>query len=231
MLVKNWMTQPVLSIDKNDTIGLANQLMSEKNIRALPVLFEGALVGIVTDRDLKKVSVSEKTGLNSPKVAYLNTRIKVRTIMTKNIITVQPNTTIDEVAKILLKKKISAVPVVNESNALVGIITLSDVFRFLISLTGIEAAGIQIAVEISTQIGTVKEVSDIVRSFGGRICNLLTSYDNVPAGYRHAYLKTYDVPSDKIDEMIKKLAEKVKVLFVIEHFGDETPPKVLLMNV
>lgn len=233
MLVKNWMTQPVATINRSDTIGLANQMIKERNIRSLPVLSEDTLVGIITDRDLKKAYVSEKTGLEAPKVAYLNTRVKVGSIMTKSVITVKPNTTVDEVAKIMLKHKISSVPVLDDAEKVIGIITLSDIFRLLISLTGIEAEGTQIAVEISTETGTVKEVADIIRSVGGRISNLLTSYDvdHVPKGFRHAYFKTFDIAPGKIGDLIKQLETKVKILYIIKHFGDETPPKVHLMNI
>lgn len=231
MLVKNWMTQPVITIDKLDTIGHANQLMSKNQIRMLPVLFEGSLVGIITDRDLKKASVSANTGIEPPKMAYLNTRVKVGAIMSKEVITVNPDTTVDEVAKILLQKKISGVPVLDEKGELVGIITQIDVFKLMISLTGIEARGTQVAVEITNETGSVKEIADIIRGVGGRIHNLLTSYENVPEGYRHAYFKTTDIASEKLDDLTKQLEAKVKVLYIIEHYGDDKPPKKLLMNI
>jgi acetoin utilization protein AcuB len=231
MLVKNWMTHSVITIDKSDPIALAKQLMTENKIRELPVVSEGVLVGIVTDRDLKRAFVSESTGLEAPKVAYLNTRIKVAAIMTNDVITANPDTTVDEVAKILLKMKISGLPVVDETGKLIGIITLSDVFRLLISLTGIETEGTQIAIETTTEPGTVRDFADIVRGAGGRISSLLTSYDKVPEGYRHVYIKAIDIAPEKVDDLIKELEAKVKVLYVIEHFGDDSPPKVVLMNV
>lgn len=231
MLVKNWMTQPVITIDKADNIATAKELMSGNQIRTLPVLSDGQLVGIVTDRDLKKASVSEATGIEAPKLAYLNTRVKVGAIMTKNVITVKPNTTVDEVAKILHKLKISGVPVVDDTGSLVGMISQSDIFKLLISLTGIEAEGTQIAVEISTETGTVKAIADIIRGVGGRINNLLTSYENVPEGFRRAYFKTTNIQADRMKELIRQLESQSRILFIIEYFGDETSPQVLLMNI
>ena len=231
MLVKNWMTQPVITIDKSDTIGLATQLMTENRIRTIPVVSEGKLVGIISDRDLKKVSVSGGTGLEAPKVAYFNTRVKVGSFMTKDVITVSPDTTVDEVAKIMMDKKISGIPVVESSGELVGIITQGNIFKLLISLTGIESEGTQVAVEISTETGSVKQVADAIRGVGGRIGALLTSYENVPEGFRHAYFKAYDLNEENVKELIANLEGKVKILYVFEHAGDMTPPKIMLMNI
>ncbi|MBU2510656.1 CBS and ACT domain-containing protein [bacterium] len=230
MLVKNWMSQPVITVEVSDTIKLANQLLNKNRIRSLPVLSEGELVGIVTDRDLKRASISETAGLESHEIIYLNTRIELSEIMTENPITVTPETTVDEVAKILLKHKISGVPVVNDSGNLVGIITQGDIFKLLISLTGIEAEGVQIAVQIEDKAGTVKEIADIVRSLGGRIGSLLTSYDDVPDGYRNAYFKAYQVAPEKIDDLINLLKEKAKLQYVIEHLGNNQPSIVRMME-
>ncbi|MBT6502122.1 MAG: CBS domain-containing protein, partial [Deltaproteobacteria bacterium] len=82
MLVKNWMNQTVISLDVTDSIQTANQLFIKNRIRSLPVLENGKLVGIVSDRDLKKVLVSEDLGMDHNEIVYLNSAIKVKEIMT-----------------------------------------------------------------------------------------------------------------------------------------------------
>ena len=72
MLVKNWMNQTVISLDVTDSIQTANQLFIKNRIRSLPVLENGKLVGIVSDRDLKKVLVSEDLGMDHNEIVYLN---------------------------------------------------------------------------------------------------------------------------------------------------------------
>lgn len=231
MLVKDWMSHPVITVEVNDTIKLANHLLLENRIRSLPVTANGKLVGIVTDRDLKRATVSESTGLESHEIIYLNTRIQLGEIMTENPITVSPLTTVDEVAKILLKQKISGAPVVDDEGKLVGIITQGDIFKVLISFTGIESDGIQIAVQIADEPGSVKIVANIVRDLGGRVGSLLTSYDDVPEGFRKVFLKAYNLHLDKVDELVERLKEKSKVRYVIEHFGDDTPSRIVMMDV
>ncbi len=231
MLVKHWMSKPVVTIEATDTIKKAKDLLSKHRIRSMPVMSDEKLVGIVTDRDLKQASVTQSTSMEAPEVAYLNTRIPVDSLMTEDVISVHPDTTVVEVAKILLDKKISGTPVLDESGNVVGMITQGDIFKLLISLTGFETKGLQVAVQISTETGTVKEVANAIRAVGGRINTLLTSYEGVPDGYRNAFLKVYDVEESRIEEMIEILKTKSTVRYVLEYHGDDQPSKMWVMNV
>ena len=80
MLVKNWMSKNVVVIDVNDSMQDAMRLLKEHRIRMLPVLKKNRLVGIVTDRDLKKASASDATTLEIHELLYLLTKIKVKDI-------------------------------------------------------------------------------------------------------------------------------------------------------
>ncbi|MCJ7682916.1 MAG: CBS domain-containing protein, partial [Desulfobacteraceae bacterium] len=113
MLVRNWMTQNVIMVDANDSVVDATKKLKENDIRMLPVTKKGELVGIVTDRDLKRASASDATTLEVHELLYLIYKIKVKEIMTKNPITVPFDFTVEEAAEVLMKNKISGVPVVN----------------------------------------------------------------------------------------------------------------------
>jgi CBS domain-containing protein len=138
MLVKRWMSKEVITIDANDSMSDAMDLLKEHDIKMLPVMEKSKLVGIVTDRDLKRASASDATSLNIHELLYLISKIKIKDIMTKNPITVPEDYTVEETAEILLKHKISGVPVVDHYGDMVGIITKNDLFRIIISLTGVE---------------------------------------------------------------------------------------------
>jgi len=115
MLVKKWMSkQVVITIDQDNSLEDAIKLLKKHNIRRLPVLKNGKLVGIVTDRDLKKASASDATSLEKRELHHLLSLIKMDEIMTKNPITVTPEQTIEETAEILMKHKISGAPVVDD---------------------------------------------------------------------------------------------------------------------
>jgi acetoin utilization protein AcuB len=217
MLVKNWMSKKVITIDADDSMEDAMGLLKEHGIRRLPVMKKGKLVGIVTDRDLKNASASDATTLEIHELLYLLTKVKVKDIMTKDPITVPPDYTVEETAQVLLESKISGAPVVDENGEVVGIITQSDLFRVLMSLTGIENGGIQFGLQVEDRAGSIKEVADFVRIYGGRMVSILTSYDDVPAGYRKVYIRMHSVDMEKIKELNDSLSEKALLLYRIDH--------------
>ena len=216
MLVKNWMNKKVITVDIDDSMQEATRLLKEHDIRMLPVMKKGKLVGIVTDGDLKEASASDATTLEIHELLYLLSQIKVIEIMTRNPITVPPDYTIEETAQILLEKEISGVPVVDEKGKIVGTITQTDIFKALISLTGFAKRGIQFAFQLEDRPGSIKEVADIIRKNGGRMASILSSYDRVPQGRRNVYIRMYDVDRSRLDQLIRELKEKATMLYMVD---------------
>ncbi len=132
--VKDWMQTEVISAEKTMTMMKAHKLMRSHGIRRLPVVNKrGKLVGIVTRSDIRHAEASDATTLNVWELNYLLASIKIGDIMSKNPITVQSDDTVKTAAIRLHNNKIGALPVVDEANRLVGILTESDIFRLLIS--------------------------------------------------------------------------------------------------
>ena len=217
MLVKNWMSTKVVTIDANDAMQDAMRVLKEHGIRMLPVMKKGKLVGIVTDRDLKKASASDATTLEIHELLYLLTKIKVNDIMTRDPIAVPPDYTVEETARVLLDGKISGAPVVDDYGQVVGIITQTDLFRVLISLTGFGNGGIQFGFQVEDKPGSIKEVADAIRAFGGRMVSILTSYDDVPNGYRKVYIRMHSIERSQLQKLKNILSEKAALLYVIDH--------------
>lgn len=131
-LVKDWMTPNPVCASPRTSLPEAHQLMKDRNIRRLPVVDEeGKLVGIVTRGDVRGAAPSEATSLSIFELHYLVGRITLDRIMTKNPLTVALNTTLSEAAGLMLKHKMSGLPVV-EYGRVVGIITESDIFRLVV---------------------------------------------------------------------------------------------------
>jgi len=216
MLVNHWMSKQVITLDANDSMNNALHLLKKHNIKMLPVMKQGKLVGIVTDRDLKRASASDATSLEIHELLYLISKIKVKDVMTKNPITVPLDYTIEETAEVLLKHKISGVPVVDHHGNIVGIITQNDIFRTLISLTGVERKGIQFGLEVEDRPGTIKEVSDVIRQYGGRMASILTSYDLAPEGFRRLYIRMYGIDRFKLNKLKDSLREKASLLYMVD---------------
>jgi len=216
MLVKNWMSKPAITVDANDSMNDAIKLLKQNDIKMLPVMEKGKLVGIVTDRDLKRASASDATSLEIHELLYLISKIKIKEIMTENPITVPQDFTVDETAEILLKHNISGVPVVDQYRNVVGTITQNDIFRILISLTGSERKGIQFGVEVEDRPGSIKEVTDVIREYGGRMASILTSYDLASEGFRRVYIRMYGIDRFKINRLKEALKDKARLLYMVD---------------
>ena len=216
MLVKNWMSKNVITVDEKDSMEDAMKNLKKHDIRMLPVMKKGKLVGIITDRDLKKASASDATTLEVHELLYLLTKIQVKEIMTRDVITVPPDYTVEETAQVLQKNRISGAPVVDDSGQLVGTITQTDLFRVLISLTGIGNGGIQFGFQVEDRPGSIKEVADIIRIYGGRMVSILSSYDNVAEGYRKVYIRMRSIERARLQMLIQDLRTKATLLYMVD---------------
>ncbi|MFN4131525.1 MAG: CBS domain-containing protein, partial [Caldimicrobium sp.] len=123
MLVKDWMSEHVITLDENTSILKAIQLLKEHKIRRIPVTRDNKLVGIITDRDIKEVAPSKTTTFEVHELYYILSELKLKDIMTKDPITVHPDDTVEYAAVLMLENKISGLPVVDKEGHVVGIIT------------------------------------------------------------------------------------------------------------
>jgi acetoin utilization protein AcuB len=130
-LVKDWMTTSVITIGKNTTLPQARRIMLQHNIRHLPVVDDGELVGIVTWGDIRRESASNATSLTRWELNTILDALPVRRFMTASPLTVTPLTGAARAAQIMVDEKIGGLPVVDQGR-LVGIITESDILRIVI---------------------------------------------------------------------------------------------------
>lgn len=142
-LIKNWMITDLITVHVDTTLPDAHKLMKDNKIRRLPVVNDAnELIGIVTRGDVRGASPSPATSLNVWELNYLLAKLTVGEFMTRDVLTISPETTITEAAEIMMNKKVSGLPVVNGNNTLVGIITESDLFRIMVSMLQREAAAV-----------------------------------------------------------------------------------------
>ncbi|MFC1489331.1 CBS and ACT domain-containing protein [Thermodesulfobacteriota bacterium] len=217
MLVENWMSKPVITVDVNDSIRDAIKLVKQHVISMLPVMDKAKLLGIITDRDLLRASASNTIHLKFNETHNSASTIKVKKIMSRDPVTVPLGHTVEEAAQILLNHKISGMPVVNEEGHMVGTITKTDIFKAIISLTGATRRGIQFALEVEDRPGSIKVVSDIIREYGGRMASILTSYDLAPIGFRRVYIRMYGIDRFKLHNLKEALGEKARMIYMVNH--------------
>ncbi len=217
MLVKYWMNKDVTSVDVDDSMQKATNLMKTRAVRMLTVMKGKKLVGVVTDRDLKRASASDATSLEIHELLYLISQIRIKDIMTPNVVTVKADHTLEEAAARLLTNSISGAPVVDEAGNVVGTISQTEIFLALVSLSGYGKQGIQLAFQIEDRPGSIKNVTDIIRGHGGRIASILTSTSRSPAGFRNLYVRAYDVDRSAVEKLLDELKTVAEVLYMVDH--------------
>jgi acetoin utilization protein AcuB len=162
MRIRDMMTRNPVTVDSETLVMDAQKLMKENNIRRLPVVDKGKLVGIVTKHDLLEASPSPATSLSVHELNYLLSKMKVKEIMKKNPVTLTPDTPFEEALKTGQEKKIGSFPVV-ENGKVVGIATESDIVRFLTRALGVREEGSRITIEgLGGKLGDLERIISIV---------------------------------------------------------------------
>ncbi|MEO6325492.1 MAG: CBS and ACT domain-containing protein [Thermoanaerobaculia bacterium] len=200
MRVDHWMTRYPATIELDQPVGKAIQLLKERKVRRLPVLRDGKLVGIVTDRNLKEAQPSQATSLDIWELHFLLEKLKVSDVMSKRLFTIAPDDTIEKAAMIMLEKKVGGLPVVDAAGALVGMLTQGDVFRALVDVTGVKFKKTRVSLLLPDEAGSIRELADACR-LHGKIISILVSYNQVPAGMREVIMRidTSDARALKAD--------------------------------
>lgn len=207
MLVRKWMSKNPIVIEENASLSEAINLLKQHKIRRLPVLKKEELVGIISDRDLKEASPSKVTSLDIWELHYLMSKIKVRTVMTRNPITVSPDTTLERAAILMFDNKIGGLPVIDRDRKLVGILTEQDVFKALINITGARFAANRISIVVSDTPGSIKEVMDIMRKHEFKYNSILSTHEGIPQGYREVLIR-FQAEDEELKKILKDLKSK-----------------------
>lgn len=174
MRIRDIMTPNPITVDGQTPIAEAKRIMKEHDIRRLPVVEKGKLVGMVTERMILEASPSPATSLSIHEVHYLISKMTVTDVMVKNPITLSPDTTFEEALLLGQEKRIGGFPVV-EKGKLVGITTESDVVRFLATIWGAREKGSTIIIAgLSQRFGLFKEVVSIIDRHEVPILSIMT---------------------------------------------------------
>lgn len=174
MLVRETMTPDPIVVHPDTSFGDAMELLRTKRIRRLPVVDDkGALVGIVVEKDLLKAAPSPATTLSVYEIPYLLSKLKVKEIMTKRVITVEEDWPLEEAARVMVEHKIGCLPVVH-GNKVIGIITETDIFRAMTLALGGEPQSLRVMVQVPDQKGELAKLSSQVAQLGGDIRSLVT---------------------------------------------------------
>src|SRR5918911_2379555 len=168
LLVSDSMTREIVTLAPDETVGTALALCRQRRIRHLPVLTEGKLVGIVSDRDLR----SATPAFGDQERAAALQEILVEDVMTSDVVSVLPDDPIEQAANTMRERRIGSLPVV-ENGELVGIITSSDVMSALVYLVGANEPGSRLEVVMPDRPGTLAGVAGIFGALGINIVSVV----------------------------------------------------------
>ena len=221
MLVKQWMTRDVITVGADESMHDAIYTLEENRIQLLPVIENGQLVGIISDRDLKQASPSKERIQDMDEFVDLIAEIRVRDIMTKNPYVTSIDHTIEEAAAILVSHRISGLPVMDKDNQLVGIITRNDIFKMLIKCTGLINKGVQIGLCLKDNPVAELEIKKLLNEFGGHTVSTLSTNEDAPSGYHNAYFRIYEIEKEKLSLLIEAIRKKATLLYMVDFEHNE----------
>ncbi|HEB51311.1 MAG TPA: CBS domain-containing protein [Desulfobulbus sp.] len=219
MLIKDWMATAVLTVDANTSVMRATRTMKENNIRRLPVLSHGKLVGIVTDRDLKDASPSSTSNMDLHEMYYLLSEMKIKDVMTDKCICLREDDTLEKAALVMLKEKISGVMILDAEDNLVGLLSETDILRGFVHATGIQDGAHQYVIDMPDAPGSVTKALDIMRNYGARVLSILTSFEDAPRHMKRVAIRIL-IDDDKLVPMEKEIRD-LKQYDIIFHNKDD----------
>ena len=216
MLIKEWMSKTVITVKDDDSLSDTIKLFQKKIISMVPVLENGELVGIVTDGDVKKAAPSDATSLDKFEIMSLMDTVPIHSIMSKPVVTIDADHTIDEAAQIMLSRGISGMPVLDRKDEIEGIITKSDIFRCFVSFSGSVSKEQIFAFKLQDKPGAIKNLTDMIRQAGGRLCSIMASYDEVEQGFRKVFINTFDIKPDDFDHLTEKFQKSNELIYAAD---------------
>lgn len=204
MLVGERMTRNPITVTEDTNIDDALHLMRERKVRRLPVLdHAGKMVGIVSDRDLLHASPSPATSLSVYELHYLLSKLTVKRVMSSPVITVSPDTPLEEAARIMADNKIGGLPV-TEAGKLVGIITETDIFKTLLELLGARQGGVRVTVSVREGKGVLAHITRTLADLGANIISVAT-YRSISDDEPRIVFKLNEVEADAVRQTLIRL--------------------------
>lgn len=203
MLVTTWMTANPVTVEPHTRFTDARRMMDEHGFRHIPVVEKGKLVGILTLSDIRRASPSPATTFSAGEINYLYDKMEVRDAMTRDPITVTPDTPVEDAALLAYKHKVGALPVVS-GDKVVGIITQKDLFDIMMSVFRGGEGDRRITIEgMPPKLGSIRQIVDVLDKRGVRFSSILT----FPQRDEGLYTYFIRIADEDTDAIVKELRE------------------------
>jgi len=204
MFVGERMSRPVISVSTDQPINDVLAMFKKEHIRRAPVIKNGKLVGIVTETDLLNASPSDVSTLSIWEMNYLLSKVTVKQVMAKKVVTVDVETPIEEAARIMADNKIGGMPVINNGRV-TGMITETDLFRAFLELMGARQKALRVTATVEDKKGALARVTKAIAAHGGNFI----SFGVFSGPDANSKVVTFKVDGIKKDEIRKALKDVV----------------------
>ena len=208
MLVGERMSHPVIWISPELPVHDALNLFKKEHIRRAPVIKNNKLVGIISDSDLINASPSPATSLSIWEMNYLLSKITVAEVMTKDVLTVQVDTPIEEAARIMSDNKIGGLPVVKDEQV-VGIITETDLFKVFLELMGAREQGVRVTALLADKPGQLAKLTENLSASGGNF-HAFGVFTGEDPSNRMVVFKISGLKKSQVEDVLKPLVVSIK---------------------
>ncbi|MDR0721002.1 MAG: CBS and ACT domain-containing protein [Treponema sp.] len=204
MIVSLVMTKNPIYIHPDMSVNEVRSLMDKEKIGHLPVLDKNnKLIGLVTRKDLVKASPSAATSLDMYEISYLLSKMTIKEVMEKNVVTVAEDEVMEEAARIMADQGLGCLPVLRGS-LLVGIITDTDLFHVFVNAFGARHPGIRVVFIIEEKPGQLAKICQAIAEKGGNIVSLMTS-EGDDLSHKRLTLKIEGINRSETESLIRSL--------------------------
>lgn len=209
MYVRDRMSTPPVTITLGTNFQDALKLMQEGHLRRLPVVDQaGKLLGIVSERDLLHASPSPATSLSMWELSYLLSRLTVDKLMTSKVVTVRPDTPLEEAARLMVAHRIGGMPVVDEHRIVIGVITETDIFKAFVEMMGSGQPGLRLMLRVPNGKGVLAKLTSAISALDGNILSVGT-FGVADNGDATLLIKVSGVNQDQLVETLEALGDQV----------------------
>lgn len=206
MIIERRMTRNPVTIGPDANVVEASDLMKKEKVHRLPVLDKDKrLVGVISEKDILFATPSPASSLSIHEMAYLLSKLTVKKIMSKNPVTIDKHTTVEEAARLMVDQDLSCLPVV-DGDKLIGIVSKSDIFKMVLELFGARRLGTRMSFLVDDKPGTIAIISKIVAEAGYDIISFGTFMGTDPTNA----LCTIKVTGCTKEDLVKLLTPHVK---------------------
>lgn len=212
--VSDFMTPNPITVEPSETISDAIELMKINHIHRVPVVdSKDHLKGLITEGMITGADKGP-TSLSIYELNYLLSKTQVKSVMEKHPFVINQKALIEEAAALLLAEDIGCLPVVDDENKVVGILTQNDIFKSFLELLGWEYAGTRLVLDLVDEVGVLERLTDLFSENNINIRNI-SVYDHQD-GNSKVILKTEPALSDEFVEKIKEAGFVVEEAINVE---------------